>query len=156
MKVQSCCELLYLIVLLWMLELETLLLSILVHLCAKSPPFFDHFSPFGTLLQKLPQADIYASIYISKFDIKVIFHCLNLNFSPTKWFSVLTDCLILSLPSVNNPGLVMRSVVVVNTLAVDEVAPIRPINFVNSKTVFWGWEKRLWHFKINLFHCFPY
>ena len=29
------------------------------------------------------------------------------------------------------------------------VEDIRPINFVNSKTVVWGWERRFWHFKIT-------
>ena len=71
--------------------------------------------------------------------VLVIFHCLILNFPPTKEVPVLTDFLILSLPGMNNLGLVIVFVVVVNTLVVDEqagaVEDIRPISFVHSKTV---------------------
>ena len=54
----------------------------------------------------------------------VIFYCLILNFPPTKEVPVLTDCLILSLPGINRPGLVIVFVVVVNILAVDELAEL--------------------------------
>ena len=56
----------------------------------------------------------------------------------------------------NRPGLLIVFVAAVNTIALDELAElllrvedIRPINFVNSKTVVWGWERRFWHFKIT-------
>ena len=54
----------------------------------------------------------------------VIFHCLILNFQSTKKVPVLRDCLILSLPGMNRPGLVILFVVVANNLAVDELAEL--------------------------------
>ena len=54
----------------------------------------------------------------------VIFHCLVLNFPPTKEVSVLIDCLILSLSGMNRPGLVIVVVVVVNALAVEGLAEL--------------------------------
>ena len=54
-----------------------------------------------------------------------------------KEIPVLTDCLILSLPGMNRLGIVIVFVFVVNTLGRTAwtVEDIRPINFVNSKTV---------------------
>ena len=54
----------------------------------------------------------------------VIFHCLVLNFPPTKEVPVLIDCLILSLSGMNRPGLVIVVVVVVNALAVEGLAEL--------------------------------
>ena len=54
----------------------------------------------------------------------MIFHCLVLNFPPTKEVSVLIDCLILSLSGMNRPGLVIVVVVVVNALAVEGLAEL--------------------------------
>ena len=48
----------------------------------------------------------------------VIFHCLILDFPPTKEVPVLIDGLILSLPGMNRPSLVIVFVVAVNILAV--------------------------------------
>ena len=56
--------------------------------------------------------------------VLVIFHCLIFNFLPTKEVLVLTDCLILSLISMDTFGLVMVFIVVVNTLALDEQAEL--------------------------------
>ena len=52
----------------------------------------------------------------------VIFHCLTLNFPPTKEVPILTDSVILSLPGINKTDLVIIFVVPVNILAVDEPA----------------------------------
>ena len=54
----------------------------------------------------------------------VIFHCLVLNFPPTKEVPVLIDCLILTLSGMNRPGLVIVVVVVVNALAVEGLAEL--------------------------------
>ena len=54
----------------------------------------------------------------------VIFHCLVLNFPPTKEVPVLIDCLILPLSGMNRPGLVIVVVVVVNALAVEGLAEL--------------------------------
>ena len=54
----------------------------------------------------------------------VIFHCLVLNFPPTKEVPVLIDCLILSLSGMNRPGLVIVVVFVVNALAVEGLAEL--------------------------------
>ena len=54
----------------------------------------------------------------------VIFHCLILNFPPTKEVPVLKDGLVLSLPGMNRPGLVIVFVVVINSLAVDKLAEL--------------------------------
>ena len=54
----------------------------------------------------------------------VIFYCLILNFTHTKEILVLIDCLIVSLPGMNRPGLVIVFAVVINTLAVDELAEL--------------------------------
>ena len=54
----------------------------------------------------------------------MIFHCLVLNFPPTKEVPVLIDCLILSLSGMNRPGLVIVVVVVVNALAVEGLAEL--------------------------------
>ena len=54
----------------------------------------------------------------------MIFNCLILNFPHTQEVLVLTECLILSLPGINRPGLVIVFVVIVNTLAVDELAEL--------------------------------
>ena len=56
--------------------------------------------------------------------VLVIFHCLILNFPPTKEVPVLTDFLILSLIGMDTFGLVMVFIVVVNTLAVDGQAEL--------------------------------
>ena len=81
-------------------------------------PFSDHFPSADTPLQKVSQPDFYASVCITKFGSFCLsyFPCLTLNFPPTKEVPVLTDCLILSLVVMKKPGLVIVSVVVVNTL----------------------------------------
>ena len=89
--------------------------------------------------------------------VLVIFHCLIFNFLPTKEVLVLTDCLILSLISMDTFGLVMVFIVVVNTLALDEQAELlRQLRkssdlsiIFYSKTVVWGWERRFWNFKVT-------
>ena len=54
----------------------------------------------------------------------MIFHCLVLNFPPTKEVPVLIDCLILPLSGMNRPGLVIVVVVVVNALAAEGLAEL--------------------------------
>ena len=51
----------------------------------------------------------------------------------------------------NRVSIVIVFVFVVKTLGRTAwtVEDIRPMNFVNSKTVVWGWERRFWHFKIT-------
>ena len=109
-----------------MLELQTLLLLIPEHFYVSSPPFltiFRQLTPHCKTLPNLILMHLFVSLNLVPFAL-VIFHCLILNFPPTKEVPVLTDCLILSLPSVNRPGLVIVFVVVVNTLAVDELAEL--------------------------------
>ena len=105
----------------------------------KFSSFSDHFPLADTLLQKAPQPDFGASDCITKFCsfYVVIFHCLILNFPPTKEVPVLTNCLILSLPDMNRVSIVIVFVFVVKTLGRTAwtVEDIRPMNFVNSKTV---------------------
>ena len=66
---------------------------------------------------------LFVSLNLIPF-ILVIFHCLILNFAPTKEVPVLTYCLILFLPGMNRPGLAIVFVVVANTLAIDELAEL--------------------------------
>ena len=92
----------------------------------KLSSFFNHFSPVDTPLQKAPQPDFDASVCTTKFGT----FCLNdlppfnLTLSTPKEPHALIDCFILSLPGMNNPGLVIVFLVVVNTLAVDELAEL--------------------------------
>ena len=67
--------------------------------------------------------DLFVSLHLLPFAL-VIFHCLILDFPPTKEVLVLTDYLILSQPGMNGPGLMIVFVVVVNTLAVDDLAEL--------------------------------
>ena len=124
-----------------MLESQTWLLLIAEHLYVSSPPFltiFPQLTPRSKWLPNLISMHLFVSLNLVPFAL-VIFHCLILNFPPTKEVPVLTDFLILSLPGMNSLGLVIVFVVVVNTLVVDEqagaVEDIRPISFVHSKTV---------------------
>ena len=54
----------------------------------------------------------------------VIFYCFTLNFPLSKEVFVSTDYLILSLPSIKKPDSVIVSAVVINTLAIDELAEL--------------------------------
>ena len=66
---------------------------------------------------------LFVSINLVPFAL-VIFNCLILNFPPNKEVPVLTDCLILSLSGMKKPGLVIIFIVVVNTVAIDELAEL--------------------------------
>ena len=123
-----------------MLESQTWLLLIPEHLYVSSPfrTISPQLTPRCKRLPNLILMHLFVSLNLVPFAL-VIFHCLILNFPPTKEVLVLTDFLILSLPGMNSLGLVIVFVVVVNTLVVDEqagaVEDIRPISFVHSKTV---------------------
>ena len=123
-----------------MLESQTWLLLIPEHLYVSSPPFltiFSQLTPRCKWLPNLISMHLFVSLNLVPF-VLVIFHCLILNFPPTKEVPVLTDCLILSLPGMNSLGLVIVFVVVVNTLVVDEQAgtvdDIRTISFIHSNS----------------------
>ena len=122
-----------------MLESQTLLLLFPEHLYVSSPPFLTIFPKVTPHCKRLPNLilmHLFVSLNLVLFAL-VIFHCLILNFPPMKEIPVLTDCLILSLPGMNRLGIVIVFVFVVNTLGRTAwtVEDIRPINFVNSKTV---------------------
>ena len=109
-----------------MLESQTSLLLIPEHFYISSPPFLTIFPQLTPCFKRLPNViliHLFVSLNLVPFAL-VIFHCLILNFPPTKEVPVLTDCLILSLPGMNRPGLVIVFVVVVNSLAVDELAEL--------------------------------
>ena len=109
-----------------MLELQTLLLLIPEHLYVSSPPLLTISPQLTPCCRRLPNLilmDLFVSLNVVPFAL-VNFHCLILNFPPTKEVLVLTYCLILSLPGMNKPGLVILFVVVVNTLAADNVAEL--------------------------------
>ena len=92
----------------------------------KFSSFSDHFPQLTSCCKRLANLilkDLFVSLNMAPFAL-VIFHCLILNFPPTKEVLVLTDCLILSLPGMNRLGLVIIFVVAVNTLAVDKLAEL--------------------------------
>ena len=103
--------------------MQTLLLLVPEHLRA-DPALFPTISPQLTprckKLLNLILMHLFVSLNLVPFAL-VIFHCLLLNFIPTKEVPVLTNSLILPLPGMNKPGLVIPFVVVVNTLAVDDL-----------------------------------
>ena len=129
MKFQFCClstsELFYLIAFVNVRIGNFAAINSKIFIC-KFPSFFDHFPLVDTALQKAPQPDFDASVCIIKFDSFCLsdLHCLILNFPRTKEVPVFTDCLILSLPGMNRPGLVILFVVVVNTLAIEKLAEL--------------------------------
>ena len=92
----SASELLYLIVICWILVLQTLLLLVSEHLCA-DPATFLPISPkltsFYNRLPKMMFMHLFVSLNLVPF-ILVIFHCLVLNFTPIKDVPVLADSLI--------------------------------------------------------------
>ena len=109
-----------------MLESQTLLLLIPEHLYVSYPVFptiSPQLSPRCKRLPNLIFMHLFVSLNLIPF-ILVIFHCLILNFAPTKQVPVLTYCLILFLPGMNRPGLAIVFVVVANTLAIDELAEL--------------------------------
>ena len=65
----------------------------------------------------------FVSLYLVRFAL-VIFHFIISNFPPTKKVPVLTDSLIPSLSGMNKPDLVIVFVVVVNTLAADDLVEL--------------------------------
>ena len=92
----------------------------------KFSSFSDHFPQLTSCCKRLANLilkDLFVSLNMAPFAL-VIFHCLILNFPPTKEVLVLTDCLILSLPGMDRLGLVIIFVVAVNTLAVDKLAEL--------------------------------
>ena len=66
---------------------------------------------------------LFVSLNLVPFAL-VICHCLTLSFPPTKVVTVLTDCLMLYLSGMNNPGLVIIFADVVNNVAVGELAEL--------------------------------
>ena len=107
-----------------MLESQTLLLLISEYLYISSPSFLTMFRQLAPCCKRLPNLilmQLFVSLNLVPFAL-VIFHCLILNYPPTKEGP--KDRLVLSLPGMNRPGLVIVFVVVVNSLAVDELAEL--------------------------------
>ena len=159
-KVQSSClstnELLYLIVLLWMLKSQTFLLLTSEHLYANFPPFLT-ISPqlihCCKRLSNLILMHLFVWLNLIAFTL-VIFHFFNFKFSTHQrsscfdrllnaistwheqtWFS---DCICCC--KYLKCKLAGRT-----ALAVENITPISVVNF---KAVVWEWERRLWHLKI--------
>ena len=104
-----------------------LLLLISENLCANSPLFLTTSPQVTSRCKGLPNLilmHLFVSLNLAPFGL-VIYHYLTLNFQLNKEVLDLTDCLILSTSGMNQPGLVIVFVAVVNTLAADDLTELR-------------------------------
>lgn len=87
-KIWECSFAVYLIVVLWMLEWQTLLPLIPEDLCATSPPFLTIFPQFTLRCKRFPKLILihqFVSLNFVPFPF-LIFNCLTVSFPPTKEF----------------------------------------------------------------------